>query len=202
MESSATTTTPREGATLLQLAPSFLDRMPACTNHDAMPPPDLAPATAGSLNAKGDCEWSNGVSCHFHFGVEFVDSTAPRPAAGELHCIFPSGTPKSPFVYGTHFTCKSGSAVSHEHEPHQNEACGASLLTALSAMMNQCDARCCDDGTLTNPEAERQEAGTLDLRPDFRICASTAEIDCSMLAGMAGHAANAPRFGAPVTNGM
>jgi hypothetical protein len=204
-DSTATATTPRTGAMPLQLAPSFLDRMATCTKQDATPRRELVAGGAGSVTAKGDCEWSNGVSCHFHLGAEFVDSHAPRPRAGELHCIFPSGEPKSPRVYGAHFTCKAGTAVSNEHEVHPADPaqpCGANLLPTLAAMMERCDARCCDDGTLTSPTEARRTAGTLDVRPDFRICTATAELDCGMFTGMTGHAANAPRFGAPIDNGM
>src|SRR5512140_3466958 len=68
----AAATTPREGPTELQLAPSLLDRMTACTKRDATPAAALARATAGTVNAKGDCEWGNGVKCHYHLGAEFV----------------------------------------------------------------------------------------------------------------------------------
>jgi len=84
-ESAATASTPRAGAMRLQLAPSYLDRMAACTAQDAAPRSDLVATGDGSVTAKGDCEWSNGVTCHFHLGAEFVDSSAPRPGAGELH---------------------------------------------------------------------------------------------------------------------
>jgi hypothetical protein len=201
-ESAATATTPRAGEMPLQLAPSLLDHMAPCAKRDASPPPDLVLASAGSVTEQGDCEWSNGVSCHFHLGAEFVDSRAPRPNVGELHCIFPSGEPKSPRVYGTHFTCTRGTAVSHEHDVHPGQPCGANLLRRLSAMMDRCDARCCDDGTLTSSTEARREEGTLDVRADFRICTTTAELDCSMLSTMTGHPANAPRFGAPVDLAM
>jgi hypothetical protein len=194
--SAATASTPREGETALQLAPSFLDRMPACPKRDSAPPLALVQASAGSVTPTGDCAWSNGVKCHFHLGAEFVDSSGPRPNVGELHCIFPTDESKSPRVYGTHFTCRSGSAVSHRLQ--QEHACGASLLSTLSATMGHCDARCCDAGTLTDPLDEREDAGTLDIRPSFRICAATVELDCSMFAGMIGREANAPRFGLPV----
>jgi hypothetical protein len=201
-ESTATAATPHTGAMKLQLAPSFLDHMDECTTHDTVPPQALVQATAGLVNAKGDCAWSNGVSCHFHVGAEFVDSQGPRPDVGELHCIFPSGEPKSPFVYGMHFTCASGTAVSHDHTAHEQQACGAKLLSTVATTMGSCHPRCCEDGTLTTPAADREHAGTLDVRPDFRICTATAELDCSMFAGMVGHAANAPHFGPPVDTGI
>ncbi len=183
----------------LQLAPGLLDRMATCERHDAAPPAELVVATAGAVTANGDCEWPSGVKCHFHRGAEFVDSRAPRPKVGELHCIFPSSEPKSPRVFGTHFTCKSGSV---SHDVQAGKACGAGLLSALATTMPSCDARCCDDGTLTTTTEERRTAGALDVRPDFRICTTTAELDCAMLAGMAGHPANAPLFGAPIADGL
>jgi hypothetical protein len=198
----AAATTPRDGAMTLQLAPGLLDHMAKCTKQEATLPSELVQQSAGSVNEKGDCEWSNGVKCHFHLGAEFVESSGPRPKVGELHCIFPGGEPKSPRVYGTHFTCKAGSAVPHEHEAHPQQACGASLLTSLAATMERCDPRCCDDGTLTLTTDARRQAGTLDVRPDFRMCSATTELDCSVFAGMVGHSAYAPRFGPPVETGM
>jgi hypothetical protein len=196
----AAASTPRDGATELQLAPGLLDRMAVCAPHDVTPPADLVDAHAGSVNAKGDCEWPSGVKCHFHRGAEFVDSRAPRPKAAELHCIFPSSEPKSPRVFGTHFTCKPGSSASREVRP--GEVCGAGLLSALATMMPACDARCCEAGTLTTTLEERRNSKTLDVRPDFRICAASAELDCGMFAGMIGRSAYAPLFGAPVEDGM
>jgi hypothetical protein len=197
--SQAAATTPRSGTMSMQLAPSFLDRMPACSKADTA---FSAVADAGAVNAKGDCEWPSGVKCHFHLGTEFVVSGAPRPSGGELHCIVASSDPKSPRVFGTHFTCKAGTAVTHEHEPHAGAACGAGLLTALATHLDSCDARCCDDGTLTTTTAVREQAGTLDVRPDFRMCANTTELDCTTLAVMVGHSAYAPVFGAPIENGI
>jgi hypothetical protein len=198
-ESAATSSTPRAGETTQQLAPSFLDRMPACGEADIKMPAELVTAGAGAVNAKGDCEWTSGVKCHFHFGAEFVVSGAPRPQVGELHCILPTSEPKSPHVFGTHFTCKAGTAVSHEHASKAGAACGAELLTRLATAMPSCDAKCCDDGTLTATADERRTAGMLDLRPDFRMCSQTVELDCAALATTAGRPANAPSFGPPVT---
>ncbi len=189
--------TPRTGAMERQLAPGLLDQMPACAKRDATLDPALALAAPGTINAKGDCEWPTGVTCHFHVGAEFVASSGPRPKVDELHCIVPSGDAKSPRVFGTHFTCKAGT-VSHDHDVHPGQACGDKLLTALAAAMDTCNVRCCDDGTLTTTTDERRTAGNLDVRPDFRICAATTELDCSALANMVGHPANAPRFGAPL----
>lgn len=191
----ASAAAPRTGPTDLQLAPGFLDHMPACT----APAPAPLTADAGTVNAKGDCEWPSGVKCHFHSGTEFVESGAPRPKGGELHCIFPSSEPKSPRVFGTHFTCKSGSVGK---QLQQGAACGAALMTTLAASLDSCDTRCCDDGTLTTTLEERHAAGALDVRPDFRICAKSAELDCSMFTGMIGHSANAPVYGAPITDGL
>lgn len=183
-----------------QLSPGFLDRMPACSGRDVVIPAELAVASAGSVNAKGDCEWKSGVKCHFHRGAEFVDSSAHRPEVGELHCVVPTSDPKTPNVYGTHFVCKTGSEVSQDLLYHQ--PCGVMLLATLAQMMTSCDARCCDAGTLTEPAAEREKAGELDVRPDFRMCATTQQLDCNVMAGMVGREANAPAFGAPIDDGV
>ena len=196
------TITSRTGETPLQLAPSFLDRMPACGKRDATLPADLAIAGGGTVNAKGDCEYANKVACHFHAGTEFVVSGAPRPKAGELHCIVPTAEPKSPHVFGAHFTCKAGTAVSATQDIHAGQACGAGLLPALAGALATCDARCCDDGTLTITADERRAQGKLDVRPDFRMCAQTLELDCGSLAPLTAHTANAPAFGAPIADGM
>jgi hypothetical protein len=192
----------RVGEMPTQLAPSFLDRMAACSSRDATPPAGLALASAGTVNAKGDCEWTNQVACHFHAGAEFVVSGAPRPKAGELHCIFPTAEPKSPLVFGTHFTCKAGTSITHGHETRAGQACGAGLLTQLATTLAHCDARCCDDGTLTTPADDRRSNGKLDVRPDFRICTQTLELDCGAIAAMTSHSANAPVFGAPVEDDL
>src|SRR5262249_37769040 len=105
--------------------------------------------------------------------------------------------------YGMHFTCKPGTAISHHYDVEPQHDCGANLLPALAATLEHCDVRCCDDGTLTGTREERLDTGTLDVRPDFRICGNkTAELDCSAFAGMRGRPANAPRFGAPIDNGI
>jgi hypothetical protein len=200
-DAQSTTKTPREGAMKLQLSPGFLDQMAPCSSRDAVPHADLVLAAAGYVNAKGDCEWPTGVSCHFHLGAEFVDSRGPRPHVGELHCIFPTNTPSSPRVYGTHFTCKPGTDVPRTHDVHAQAACGANLLPKLASTMDRCDARCCDRGTLTAPTDERRQTGELGLRPDFSVCSATAELDCSMLSTMAGRPAYAPVFGPPVEAG-
>jgi hypothetical protein len=201
-DAKATAKTPRDGTMTLQLSPGFLDQMAACTKADATPRAELVQAAPGTVNAKGDCEWATGVSCHFHLGAEYVDSQGPRPHVGELHCIFPTSTPNSPRVFGTHFTCKAGSTVAHTHDAHAQQACGANLLTVLAATMDRCDPHCCDRGTLTDPLDARREQSQLALRPDFSVCTATAELDCSMLATMTGRAAYAPAFGAPIDNGI
>ena len=196
-DSRATTQTPRDGAMMLQLSPGFLDQMPPCSGQNAVPDHELVVAGEGRVNAKGDCEWSNGVTCHFHLGAEYVDSRAPRPQVGELHCIFPTSEPNHPQVYGTHFTCQPGTEVPRARDVRQEQPCGANLLLTIAATMAGCDARCCDRGTLTDPADERRKAGELDVRPDFSVCTATAELDCSMFATMTGRAAYAPRFGPP-----
>lgn len=201
-QTAGATTTSRTGETTLQLAPSFLDRMPACGTRDATLPADLAIAAGGTVNAKGDCEYANKVACHFHRGAEFVEAGVPRPRAGELHCIVPTAEPKSPHVFGAHFTCKAGTAVATTQDIHAGEACGAGLLPVLAAALPTCDARCCDDGTLTITADDRRAQGKLDVRPDFRMCAHPLELDCSSLASLTGHTANAPAFGGPIADGM
>ncbi|NVB84951.1 MAG: hypothetical protein HOV81_41675 [Kofleriaceae bacterium] len=198
-DSQATETTPRTGPMETQLSPGFLDRMAPCSRDDARPSAKLAVANRGTVNARGDCEWPNGVTCHFHRGAEFVESGQGRPVVGELHCLFPTSLPKNPIAYGTHFTCKAGTSISQG--PADN-TCGASLLSTLSQVMSRCEARCCDDGTLTEPAEARQKSGELDVRPDFRICTTTEFLDCSLLAGMRGREANAPVFGPPIDHGM
>ncbi|MCE9573199.1 MAG: hypothetical protein K8W52_08585 [Deltaproteobacteria bacterium] len=197
----------RVGEMNAQLAPAFLDQMAACAPADVAPSVGVT-GDAGAVNAKGDCAWPSGVSCHYHLGVEFVASGEPRPAMGELHCIFPStDDAKSPEVFGGHFTCAgqdpAAPATPGAHEVHEGAACGGGLLPALAAALSSCSGvQCCDDGTLTSPTAERQAAGTLDVRPDFHICRGAMELDCAALAAMTGHAANAPVYGPPIEDGF
>jgi hypothetical protein len=202
-DAKATAKTPRDGAMTMQLSPGFLDQMPACPDRAMKPQPDIAVPSAGSVDARGDCQWSNGVVCHYHLGAEFVDSRAgARPNVGELHCIFPTSTPKSPRVFATHFTCKAGGTVPRAHDVHAQQACGTNLLPTLAATMEHCDARCCERGTLTEPADERRAAGKLDERPDFSVCTATAELDCDMFANMVGRPAYAPKFGEPIDTGI
>jgi hypothetical protein len=153
------------------------------------------------VNAKGDCAFPNGVVCHYHHGVEFVaKGLATRPDQFELHCIFPDGTDaKSPKVFGGHIRCRGDARFGNTGDAvHEGSPCGDGLLPDLAKAMTSCDARCCDDGTLTNPTEVRAKAGTLDMRPDFRICRGDIEVDCTQIALMTGHPANAPVYGAPV----
>ncbi len=199
----ATNATAHGGPMPQQLSPGFLDKMRACGADERGVPSALVLADAGAVNEKGDCAWPSGVACHFHLGVEFVASGVARPHFDELHCIFPvDGEPKSPHVFGTHFACRAGTAIPAGHQPGIGAACGAGLLPAVAALAASpsCDARCCDDGTLTTPTADREKAGTLDVRPDFRICGAPTELDCGALATLVGHPANAPIYGAPVAD--
>ena len=165
--------------------------------HEATVPVELVDNEAGTVNAKGDCVFRNGVVCHFHLGVEFVDSNVPRPNLAELHCIFPvADHPKSPDVFGTRFTCKASSALpGHSDTVHEGATCGAGLIGHLAEMTAHCDARCCEAGTLTDTAEARRAADALDVRPNFRICSAPAELDCAALASMSGHSANAPSTG-------
>lgn len=208
-QSGAGTTGARTGEMQTQLAPAFLDEMSACNTLDIAPGADHVTSGAGTVNAKGDCGWDNGVSCHYHLGVEFVRSGVDRPRTGEIHCIFPStDDAKSPEVFGGHFTC-AGAEAEHSpsaqhggHTVHEGAACGEGLLPTLSAALSSCSSvRCCDDGTLTSATEQRTANGTLDVRPDFHICESTMELDCAALAQLTGHSANAPAYGAPIEDG-
>jgi hypothetical protein len=196
----STTPPPRSGPATVQLAPAFLDEMTSCRPEDAMPRDVLARAGQGSINQNGDCVFASvGVSCHFHSGSEFLDSsTKAEPAGqGEVHCIFPTDDPKSPQVFGAHVTCAdphlmkvpAGHAA---HEAKTGAACNAALLAELARCQG---AKCCDDGTLTNVVADLVRDGKNDVRPDFRICEQTLAIDCSLLENMSAHSADAPTLG-------
>jgi hypothetical protein len=190
---------PRAGPVELQLSPAFLDEMSACKAEDLPPSETLAQAKEGKINAKGDCEFGDvGVTCHYHAGSEFVTSSdsAQKIGQGELHCIFPSGDAKSPHVFGGHIACRGRKPTKPEghakHEVKQGAACSADVLKVLP----QCNAfRCCDDGTLTNPIADLVRDKRNDIRPDFRICSDTLEIDCDLLASYTPHDANSPALG-------
>lgn len=171
-----------------QLAPVGTDRMVDCADADEVPAQAMADAAAGKLSDKGNCEWANGVSCHFHGSIEFTDAGAPAAeGTRELHCIFPGDADKnSPEVFGGHFTCKAGTAPTEKGAA--GAACGAGLLPALRASMEGCneDVHCCDDGTLTKGYAD-QSPEERQLRPDFHICTKAMEIDCGLIGGMEAH---------------
>jgi len=188
---------PPSGASQVQLAPAFLDEMPVCRAADGLPKASL-PAGDGKINAKGDCEFTNGVSCHYHSGSEFVSTATSSQTAGhgELHCIFPSPEPKSPQVFGGHIVCRQRAqgevhgALSHEVK--QGAACSAALVQQIEPCAS---FRCCDDGTLTSPIADLVHDQRNDIRPDFRICSDALEVDCDLLANYTAHSANCPALG-------
>jgi len=182
----------------LQLAPAYLDEMAACDTEDALPKAAL-PSGDGHINAKGDCEFANGVSCHYHSGSEFVAKGTKQqtPGQGELHCIVPSDEPKSPRVYGGHIVCRD-KAQGQVHDIHAAHAVkqGASCPAAIVAQIEPCHGfRCCNDGTLTTAIADLVRDSRNDIRPDFRICADTLEVDCDLLANYTPHTANSPALG-------
>lgn len=189
----------RSGAVDTQLAPAFLDEMSVCRAEDRPPHDLIARAPEGHVNAKGDCEFPDiGVSCHYHSGEEFVSSATHQQTTGEgeLHCIFPSSDPKAPRVFGSHVMCRDhargephGEAA---HDVHAGAACSAELLRQLEPCNER---RCCDSGTLTNPISELKESHRNDIRPDFRICEDTLELDCDLLASLTVHSANCPALG-------
>jgi len=186
------------GPVQVQLAPAFLDDMAACKATDGLPKSALSTAD-GKINAKGDCEFPSGVSCHYHSGSEFITrGTAQQtPGQGELHCIVPSAEAKSPSVYGGHVTCRQRAQgeVHGKHGKHEVKA-GASCSAAIIAAIEPCQSfRCCEDGTLTGAIADLIRDGRNDLRPDFRICADTIEVDCDLLANYTPHTANNPALG-------
>jgi hypothetical protein len=190
---------PHGGAVDTQLAPAFLDEMAICRADDRPPHELIARAPQGHVNDKGDCEFPGiGVSCHYHSGEEFISSATHQQTQGEgeLHCIFPSSDPKAPRVFGTHVMCRDhargephGEAT---HEVHAGAACSPELLRQLEPCNER---RCCDAGTLTNPISELKESHRNDIRPDFRICEDTLELDCDLLAALTVHAANCPALG-------
>jgi hypothetical protein len=189
---------PRTGASEVQLSPAFLEEMTACGAADGLPEHAI-PAADGRINAKGDCEFPNGVSCHFHSGSEFVTKGTSKQTAGqgELHCIVPSDEPKSPRVYGGHIMCRNHAEgeVHGKPEPHtvkEGSACSAAIVQQIQP----CGGfRCCDDGTLTSPIADLIRDHRNDIRPDFRICSDTLEVDCALLETYTAHTANCPAMG-------
>ena len=187
-----------QGANASQLAPAFLDKMPACESGDTAPAGKLGElAGNGTIDeAKGDCEFAAGISCHFHTAMEFVSSTKSRDdgrALGEIHCIVPSSDANSPTVYGAHLRCKAGTSSASG-----TRACSKALLDVFDAPHCRSDWKCCDNGTLTKPVSKQSDAEKR-LRPDFRICTDDAiEIDCGLLHGMRGHTANVAGVGEEV----
>jgi hypothetical protein len=181
-----------------QLAPAFLDDMPACSAQDALAKNAL-PTSDGKINAKGDCEFPNGVTCHYHSGAEFVSKATKQQTLGEgeLHCILPSADAKSPSVYGGHIACRKHAQgeVHDKHVSHDVKAgatCSAAILSAVASCQHP---HCCNDGTLTGAIADLVKDGRNDLRPDFRICEDTLEVDCDLLANYTPHTANSPALG-------
>ena len=194
----ASAAVPRTGASEVQLAPAFLDEMAACDAATSVPKAEI-PTAEGRINAKGDCEFSNGVSCHYHSGSEFVATTTLKQTVGqgELHCIFPSKEAKSPQVYGGHIVCRNATPSkapekAASHEVHEGAACSAAIVPQIQS----CGSfRCCDDGTLTTAIADLVRDHRNDIRPDFRICSDALEIDCDLLASYTPHTANCPATG-------
>jgi hypothetical protein len=190
----------RSGPSPVQLSPAFLDEMPSCRAADGIPSALIAQATDGKVNAKGDYEFANiGVSCHYHSGSEFVTSREDHQVLGqgELHCIFPSDDAKSPRVYGGHVMCRNhAQGEPHGKAPAHDVDVGASCPAALLHQLESCHGlRCCDDGTLTNSIGELAASARNDIRPDFRICDDTLEVDCELLAHLTVHPANSPALG-------
>ena len=193
----------RTGPVDVQLAPAFLDEMPACRTSDTFPKAKAQAATKGAINAKGDCELASiGVTCHYHSGTEFLSSSTSKqtPGQGELHCIFPGDDPKRPRVYGAHIDCRDkrqGEAHGHHgsHQVHQGAACPTRLVQELGQCKN---FRCCDAGTLTNPISDLARDHNTDVRPDFRICENTIDLDCAELSTLTAHDANCPALGGVV----
>jgi hypothetical protein len=186
-----------QGGNPRQLAPGFLDAMDECRPADvAAADPLSAVAADGSIiEGKGDCQFENGISCHFHTSIEFVSAGKLKDdQVGELHCIVPSGNASSPSVYGAHVRCKAGTTPAGG-----TKACSRQLLLAVERDHCRDGWRCCDNGTLTKPVA-RQSPAELTLRPDFRICRDDAiEVDCGLLLGMHGHTANVVGLGEQFT---
>lgn len=184
-----------QGGNAKQLAPAFLDKMDACAAADVAPASTLA-ARGGDgkiIEGKGDCQFAQGISCHFHTSMEFVTTDRLKDEAGkvgELHCIVPSGTANSPTVYGAHVRCKPGTTPATG-----TQACQRGLLEVLAQSRCESGWRCCDRGTLTKP-VSKQGPAELALRPDFRICSDAAiEVDCGLFHGMRGYTANVAGVG-------
>ena len=180
-----------------QLAPTFLDQMESCQSTDA---PESLAARGGEgtiIAGKGDCQFQQGISCHFHTSMEFVSANHLKDdehGVGEMHCIVPSANANSPTVYGAHLRCKSGTRP--EAGTH---ACSNALLQLVDRGGCHDGWKCCDNGTLTKPVGKQTPAERL-LRPDFRICQDEAiEVDCAVFHGMHGHTANVVGLGEEYT---
>lgn len=191
---------PQRNAPPEQLAPSYFEDMQSCR---ASLPPQLSSASKtkhiGSLDVNGDCNLgtvgSTEVVCHYHSGFEFTSkNTAPADPTHlvEVHCIaFKLDAGKrllTPIVFGTQLVCKDSAMSGHKVSSgaHGNE-CGAGLA-GLFDRANDCDMRCCRDGSLTNAHPK------IDVRPSFGICATpTQEMDCaSVLTAMHPHPPHRP----------
>jgi hypothetical protein len=184
-----------QGGKASQLAPAFLDKMDECAVADIEPANALA-ASAGDgkiIEGKGDCQFKQGISCHFHTSMEFVTADKLKDEAhgvGEVHCIVPSASANSPTVYGAHVRCKPGTTPASGAQ-----ACSHALLQLFEHGSCRDGWRCCDNGTLTKPIG-KQAPAELKLRPDFRICQDAAiEIDCGLFHEMHGHTANVVGLG-------
>jgi hypothetical protein len=187
-----------QGGNPSQLAPAFLDRMDACQPSD-MPPEGLAfrGGDGAIIEGKGDCQFEQGISCHFHTSMEFVTPGKLKDdehGVGEMHCIVPSASANSPTVYGAHVRCRPGTTPARGAQ-----ACGNGLLQVVERSSCHDGWRCCDNGTLTKPVG-KQAPAEQKLRPDFRICQDEAiEVDCGLFHGMHGHTANVVGLGEEFT---
>jgi hypothetical protein len=188
-----------QGGNASQLAPAFLDKMDACAAAD-IAPADTLVARAGDgaiIEGKGDCQFAQGISCHFHTSMEFVSPDRLQDeagAVGEVHCIVPSASANSPTVYGAHVRCRAGTTPASGRR-----ACSHELLQLFEHDSCHDGWRCCDNGTLTKPVG-KQTLAERKLRPDFRICQDAAiEIDCGLFHEMHGHTANVVGLGEEFT---
>jgi len=181
-----------------QLAPAFLDKMEACQPSDR--PPEGLAARGGDgtiIQGKGDCQFQQGISCHFHTSMEFVIAGRLHDdgrGVGEMHCIVPSAAANSPTVYGAHVRCRPGTRPADGVRD-----CSNALLQLVERGSCHDGWRCCDNGTLTEPVG-KQTPAERNLRPDFRICQDDAiEVDCGLFHGMHGHTANVVGLGEEYT---
>lgn len=188
-----------QGGNPRQLAPAFLENMDACGTADVAPADTLGTRAGDGkiIEGKGDCQFEQGISCHFHTSMEFVTSDRLKDEArgvGEVHCIVPSTTANSPTVYGAHVRCKPGTT------PETGaRACSHELFQMFDQGHCHDGWKCCDNGTLTKPVGQQAPA-ELKLRPDFRICQDAAiELDCGLFHDMQGHTANVVGLGEEFT---